>query len=464
MRNILITAAFILPCAGLHAQQFVVPEIPGGVYRADSTYMLAPADTAKTVSLQDCLEVGLERNYSLRIVRNEEQAALNNATRGAAGQLPSVGLGVSYSGTLYDNSYRMRDGSSDRQRSALNDNLFAGVDMQWTVFDGFRLETEYKSLKERYVRSGLETRLAVEDYVASLAAEYYNLIRQKRRLQNLRLSVDLSRERLRIVQESYLIGSASGLDFQQAQVDFNSDLSDLLAQNEVVNASRIALNRLMAADDPEVPVNIADTAILPDTAFSRAVLWDKALANNVSLLAARSDRLLSELDYKKARGRSYPYLRLDAGYGYRHYWYDYSNYKRQDQLGLTFGVTAGITLFDGMNARREQRNARLAAENRELAVRDIENALRADLANLWFAYRNNVELWEIEKRNLTVARRNYEIAMERYMLRELSGIELREAQLSLILSEERLSTSEYNIKVCEISLLQLSGDVLMLLQ
>jgi outer membrane protein TolC len=50
--------------------------------------------------------------------------------------------------------------------------------------------------------------------------------------------------------------------------------------------------------------------------------------------------------------------------------------------------------------------------------------------------------------------------MERYRLRELSGIELREAQLSLLQSEERLLTAEYNIKLCEISLLQLSGRLL----
>ena len=56
-----------------------------------------------------------------------------------------------------------------------------------------------------------------------------------------------------------------------------------------------------------------------------------------------------------------------------------------------------------------------------------------------------------------MAQSNFEVAMERYRLRELSGIELREAQVSLLTAEERLLTTEYNIKLCEISLLQLSG-------
>ncbi|MSB61410.1 TolC family protein, partial [Paeniclostridium sordellii] len=39
-------------------------------------------------------------------------------------------------------------------------------------------------------------------------------------------------------------------------------------------------------------------------------------------------------------------------------------------------------------------------------------------------------------------------------------IELREAQNSLLEAEERLSVAEYSTKICEISLLQLSGQIL----
>ena len=66
----------------------------------------------------------------------------------------------------------------------------------------------------------------------------------------------------------------------------------------------------------------------------------------------------------------------------------------------------------------------------------------------------------MEKENLVVAYENHSIAIERYKLGELSGIQLREAQNALLDAEERLSTSEYNTKLCEISLLQLSGQIL----
>ena len=89
----------------------------------------------------------------------------------------------------------------------------------------------------------------------------------------------------------------------------------------------------------------------------------------------------------------------------------------------------------------------------------LEQALRADLSNLWQAYQNNLQMLNLERQNLVAAKENHEIAMERYMLGNLSGIEMREAQKSLLDAEERILSAEYNTKLCEISLLQISGKV-----
>ena len=62
------------------------------------------------------------------------------------------------------------------------------------------------------------------------------------------------------------------------------------------------------------------------------------------------------------------------------------------------------------------------------------------------------------------ARENYEIAMERYLLGDLPGIEMREAQKSLLDAEERILTAQYNTKLCEISLQQISGNIGVYLQ
>lgn len=38
-----------------------------------------------------------------------------------------------------------------------------------------------------------------------------------------------------------------------------------------------------------------------------------------------------------------------------------------------------------------------------LRIQELELALRADMSNFWMAYKNNLDLWSLEKENLVAA-------------------------------------------------------------
>ena len=274
--------------------------------------------------------------------------------------------------------------------------------------------------------------------------------------------MSLSKERLRIVEERYLIGNFSRLDLLQARVDFNADSAQYMKQQEALNSSRIRLNELMSVgEDMNQHVGVADSVIDVNTLLVFDELWNSTLQTNASLLQSEQNQTIAELDKKKVYARNYPYVKLNAGYGYTLNLYNEKyneTTKRRGNLGPNVGVTVGINLFDG-NRRSEKRNARLAIENARLQRQELQQALNADISNLYQAYRNNIEILNLERENLTAAKENYIIARERYILGNLSGIELREAQKSLLDAEERILSAEYDTKLCEISLLQISGKI-----
>ena len=409
-------------------------------------------------TLQECLEKGLEKNYSLRIVRNQEQMAANNATMENAGLLPSVSLSAGYNGSAYSNNVVPRDGDAVQSRGIYDDGVNAGVDVSWTVFNGFQLQANYARLRELRLLSSTQTRIAVEDYIAELTAEYYNFVQQRQRLRNYVSAVKLSRERLRIVHERWMIGSLSRLDLQQARVDFNADSAQCLKQRELLASSRIRLHELMAEDSLDVHFSSFDDEIELLTLPAFDSLWVMTKENNASMLMAAQNHTLAEIDLRSVRSRNYPYVRLNAGYGYNTNHYGAGNTLKRNQWGGDVGVSVGFNLYDGKR-RSEQRNAKLSLRNAELQEYDLTLSLYTDLANLWQAYENNRMLLALEKENVVAARENYDIAHERYLLGDLSGIEMREAQKSLLDAEERILVAEYNTKVCEISLLQLSGSI-----
>ena len=414
-------------------------------------------------TLKECLEIGLENNYSVRIVQNNQQVSDNNATRANAGALPTIGLTGGYSGQLYDTRSTPREGDSYSDNGIYNQSANVGLNVGWTLFDGFRIQSSYEKLQELKSLGAIQTRITVEDFVGALTSEYYNYIQQQIRLENFRYAVSLSRERLRIVEARYVIGSFSRLDLLQARVDFNADSSAYMNQTELVLGSRIRLNEMMANPDVTAELQVLDTTILIDKTLEWERLYQETLTVNAELLASQRNQAIAEVDLKSLRSRNYPYVNMNAGYGYNWNGYGSGTTRHRGQLGPTAGVSVGFTIFDG-NRRREQRNARIEIDNALLRTQELEQGLMADLANFWQAYQNNLQIIRIEEENLIAAKENLEIAQERYLLGDLSGIEMREAQQSLLNAEERILTARYNTKLCEVSLLLISGNVLKYLE
>ena len=417
-------------------------------------------EAQKVMNLEDCLRIGLENNYDLRMVRNEEQISDNNVTLGNAGFLPTIGL---------NGGYNYRESNSDqfpkenaetlKSRGSTTQTLDAGINLSQPLFEGFKVQTQYKRLQELKTIGELNTRLEVENFIANLAAEYFNYVQQNIRLDNLKYAVQLSEERLRIVEARYQIGSLSRLDFQQAKVDFNADSSLLIQQYEVLNTSRIRLNELMGVENVEQPFVTEDTLIYFNAGLSKDRLYENMMAENTLLKLVEKDKVLSELDLKTLQSQNYPYLRLNAEYGFTHYDYNTGTIDKQRNWGPTVGLTLGFTVFDGLNRKREQKNTRIAIENRQLAIEKQQLSLQSNFANMWMAYQNNIELVKLEYESLENARINYEIAIDRYKLGDLSGLELREAQNSLLEAGQRLVSAQYRTKLYEISLMQISGQI-----
>lgn len=430
------------------------------IISATLLYCIAIGAQNNNNTLKDCLERGLKNNYSLRIIRNQEEIAKNNKSLANAGILPTVEATAGYSGTLDNTDTTPRDASekSTQQRNITDHTLRAGIDLQWTIFNGFKMQADYNKLKELSLLSQTQTRIAVEDFIAEFTAEYYNYIQQRLRLKNLNYAVRLSRERMRIVQDRYIIGDNSRLDLLQARVDFNADSADCMKQEELLITSRIRLYELMAERNTDINILANDTVIYTGYNLNFNTLWEATLANNASLIESAHNRRIADLELKSIRSRDYPYLKLNAGYGYTQNRYETGNTKERDQWGADFGLTLGFKLFDGKRSR-ERRNARIAVQNAALKQENLELELYAELSKIWQAYENNRRLLMLERQNILAARENYDIAYERYLMGDLSGIEMREAQQSMFDAEERILVAEYNTKLCEISLLQISGKI-----
>jgi outer membrane protein, adhesin transport system len=418
--------------------------------------------------LSRCITTGLEQNFSVKVVRNQQEIAGNNLTRGNAGYLPTVTSTNRLGGNVNSTIQNMNDGTQNVSSGVHNTTGSAAINLNMTLFNGFNVQTTYQQLNELKQMGELNTQMAMENLMAQIVSEYYYYIQQLNFQENMEYAVSLSRERVRIDEERYLLGASSKLELLQSVVYLNADSSRLARQNEAILESEIRLKKLMALKNLEENIQVEDSSIVFDSGLSYAQLLESTLELNTSLQIAKKSQTISELDYKLIASRAYPYLNFSSGYNYSYRGYgtgtisDYGELalSNQQTRGLNYGITLGMDIFDGFNRRREKSNALIEVENRMYRFQEVEQEIKAELLTVYYAYENNLRLVKMEEENLDVARENLEIALERYRLGALSGIELREVQKSLLDAEERLISVKFQTKLAEISLLQIAGKIM----
>jgi len=414
--------------------------------------LLSPlfAQAQKTMSLDEAIMQALENNYSLKITRNDQTIAGNNVS--LTPFLPTV------TGTGRQSQTNSTTRSSSSPVEENTNNLYtAGIALNWRLFDGLGMFNTYSRQQELLYMSSQRVKINVENLVMRVCSEYYNIIVQQNRMESALTSLALSKSRYENAEEKYLLGVISGLDLQQARIDLNADSSAVLLQQESVKSAYIRMTNLLNAGH-EINFNINDSITLAPT-IDVDSLRVQTLSSNNQLILARQGEQLSEYDLEAVRALRYPTLNFSTGYNFSRNQFPPVAGSYSQTNGLNWGFNMSWNIFTGFETNRRIANAKIEAESTRLAYLDIENEILGELDLLYNTYQNNIILTDFEAQSAEVARASLEIAMERYRLGSLSGLEFREYQNNYLNAINRRLTALYMAKISEIGLRLLAGEL-----
>lgn len=418
----------------------------------------APRSYGQFLSAEQAVVIALQNNYSIRLSGLNEKILESNVTLGNAGFLPQLEAVAGQNNSVTNARQEYLSGQVNERDNAKSSSLNAGVELNWTLFDGFMMFRGYDILRKQLEAGELQTKLEVENTIREVLNLYYTIVELRQKVNMFEKSVSLGKAREEIADDKLAIGAGSRLELLQARVDMNSDISELINLNDLITEATIRMNTLLARN-PDEDFMVEDTIVLmPPAEFSS--LRDKAVANNANLMINRKDLELAELNLKNIKGRRYPTLNANAGYIYNEQQSESGFVKSGKSDGFNYGLTAQLSLFDGLNRRREEKNARIEIESAQLRFDSYLADLNGQLLSTYNLYTNKLRTIELERENMETAFTNFDIANERYRLGELSGIEIREAQQNLLRAQDRLITVIYQARLYEIELLALSGDLI----
>lgn len=411
---------------------------------------------AQTLTLEECVQQALESNYGIRIAKNSENISRVNL-KSYSVFLPIV-YGDANHRSNYNNS-RLTDAMKNDTTYKNVNNLNAGVsiNLNWRIFDG--LSMFYSNAKNKALLdiSTLNTVLEMEQLIANVCAAYYNVWVQTKLLVASENIVDISIQRFNIANSKYQIGTISGLEYRQSKIDLNADSSQLMLQQQVLTNAYISLNTLINNNLTKENY-VQDTLVLLPL-FDQSSIVDSALQSNTSLLIYQKGIRLSTLDVKNSLSQFFPTLDFSTGYQFTNIKNPISATIQNLSHGFYWGFTARIPIFNRMENWRNNKITKYQLQNAELQYKDVELNVLSALAELYNVYRNNHTLLNFEMENVAIASETVDIAIEKYRIGSLSGVEFREFQRSYIESVKRLLSASYQAKVSEIGLQLLSGKL-----
>ncbi len=407
------------------------------------------------LSLQDAVRIALENNYSINIAKNKSIIAENDANIGNAGFLPILDATSSYSKSQSNTKQEYFDGRTIDRTGAKSTNLSAGVSLNWIVFDGFEMFGNLDLLKELNKIGKANYKAEIENNVADVIDNYFNLIREKQVLDVIKETIRISEERVRIAESKKDVGSGSKFDLRQAQVDLNEDRSTLLKEELTYEQLKVMLNQLLGRD-VNTDFDVEDTIFVNEN-LNYDELMNSALQKNSELFIAERNLELAEINISLARSELYPRISLSGGYNYLNSESGAGFIKTNKNYSLNYGVTASLNLFNGLNTRRKIENALVESDNSRLNYEMIKNSIEANLLNVYKKYLNSIKLIKLEEENLIIAEESVDIALERLKLGNITPLEFRETQRKLIDVKSRLVSAQYEAKTAETELLRLSG-------
>jgi len=419
---------------------------------------VATANAQEVLTLQSAVKIALENNYEIKIATNNLTIEKTKVAIGNAGMLPTVTANIVDNNGIQNSSQTRQDGTKTELDNAKNNSLTYGVGLDWTIFDGMRMFAKLDQLKELQNLGEAQLKLTIITRISEVTAAYYDLVQQQQQLAALDTTIVISKQRLTLAQNRFIIGKASKLEVLNAQVDLNTDQVTLLRQKELYTNSKILLNQLLARDlttDFKVidQLEVDASLLLPEL---------RALAEkqNPQLEAQIINKRIAELFLKQIKAARYPTVKVNTAYNFSESQSSLGFVSQSHSRGLNYGFSASLNIFDGYSQNRNEKIAKIQIENSKITIEQQNMALNSQLATSYQTYLTNLELIALEENNQAIAKQNLNITLDKFRIGTITTLEFRTAQLNYVNATVRYSNAQFQGKLSEIALRELAGNLI----
>ena len=414
----------------------------------------AQTQTMPRLTLPEAVQIALKNNLGIQMAQNNVAIAAINDDYGIAGGLPYVNASAGDQEQATSLKQEYSDPTNNKEsNNAFSNGLSASLGGNMLLYNGQRVVTAKKRLGTTVsqVKQQLSSRALV--LINNVMLKYYDIVRQQSYARTLEKTIDVYRQQLDIVKAQQSIGLANNADLFQSQVDLNTQVQNLQAQQLVIDQGKTDLLTLLTLN-PDSSIVVEDT-ILIDKSIQLANVLSAVQTANPDVIAADQQIRINQYIEKETGAQRYPSLYVSAGYNYSRT--QNSGVSRFSPLmNLNYGPYAGVSLnipiFNGGVYRRQEQVAGINVKNAQLLRDTLVLNYTANAVKSWQAYNNNLRQLETAKENYDLSQKLLSLVLQKFQLKQATIVEVKNAQESFENAGFLMVNVSYAAKAAEIQL------------
>jgi len=404
------------------------------------------------LSLHSSIDTALQNSFDIRIERNNVEISKINNSFGVAGGLPS--LNASAGGDKYQYNISQETGTdSVKDEYKINGtSLNADISASMVLYNGSKIIAAKKRLGLLQKQSEIILNRQIQNTVAGVMIKYYDIVRQESYLKIIRNTLDVSREKMKIIQEKDNVGMASAVDILQAKTDVRLAEQDLKLQESIVAMAKTDL--LLVIDAKSLIGFEVDGNISVDSSLTLDMILNN-LNNNPGYLESEQHVMISEQSLKEISAQRYPSVRVNAAYTISRSDNDAGSVLMNRNYGPSAGLSLQVPIFNGFIYKSQKSVAELNLSNSKLQKENLLNSLYFQAFNLYQSYSTAIHQIVSQQKNYEMSKQLVDLVMQNFQVNQATILDVKAAQTSLENASNLLINLKYTSKIAEIELKEL---------
>jgi outer membrane protein TolC len=410
------------------------------------------------ISLTDAINIALKNSYDIQLAQNNIEISNVANSYGFAGGLPIVSGTASDNETVTSINQQFPDPTRDTKRdNVASNNLAVGITGSVLLYNGMRVQATKKRLEELLQQNQQVLAVQIQNTIAAVMSKYFDIVRQQYFLKALNRTIEVSKQKLDILEIRKQVGVANNADIFQAQLDLNGNLQLKESQYLLIDMAKTDLLNLIFFKPADQKIIIEDTIII-----DRSINLDSVrnrLSTNPQVIAAQQQVRINELVEREVAAARYPTVRASTGFNLSSAKSGAGFILLNQSYGPFLGVNLTVPIYNGSISKRQQQIAEINTRSSKTVYENLLLDYETGAVRTYQAYTNSLSQLKMESENFTLSQQLLDLISKKFELGQATIIDVKQAQQSFENASYRLINLTYTAKIAEVELKRLESQL-----